>query len=170
MKRMINDGWAFSEHKMLKKIGERAKQGWHLERMTMFQFHFKQGEPQDVKYSMDYQPHVEDVAEYKKMFEVAGWTYVCDYYGFYIFKADPGTKKIHTDSTLLDELRHQEKKKSLLLILISSIGMFTFYYLNRYFGYSQILSTLCFTLYLSMVCLLGMSITLAYGWIFRKGK
>lgn len=119
---------------------------------------------------MDYQPHIEDVVEYKKMFEVVGWTYVCDYYGFYIFKADPDTKKIHTDSTLLDEWRHQEKKKSLLLILISLIGMFTFYYLNRYLDQSPILSTLWFALYLLMVCLLGMSVTLTYGWMFRKGK
>lgn len=167
---MLNEGWAFSEHKMLKKIGERAKKGWHLEGMTMFQFHFRQGESQDVQYAMDFQPQVEDVAEYKKMFEVASWTYVCHYCGFYIFKADPHTKKIHTDSTLLDEWRHQEKKKSITLIFISLIGIFTFYYLNRCFDQSSFISTLCYILCLVMFGLLGMSVTLTYGWMFRKGK
>lgn len=170
MKRMINEGWAFSEHKMLNKFSERSKQGWHLEKMTMYQFYFKQGESQDVQYAMDYQPHVEDVTEYKQMFEVAGWSYVCDYYGFYIFKANPDTKKIHTDSILLDEWRYKEKKKSITLTIISLIGIAVFSILSTYFNESTVLSSLLFTGTLLMAGLFGMSATLTYGWIFRKGK
>jgi len=87
---MINEGWAFLEDKMLNKFSERSKHGWHLERMTMYQFYFKQGESQDVQYAMDYQPHVEDVNEYKQMFEelgISGGTFlILCIVGYYLLK------------------------------------------------------------------------------------
>lgn len=167
---MLNDGWAFSEQKMLTKLEEYAKEGWILEKATILKFYLKKGEPQNLQYAMDFQPKVEDLEEYKKIFESAGWQYVCDCYGFYIFKADHGTKRIHTDLTLIDEWRNKEKRKSIRLILISLIGIIIFYCLGRIFSPVPIVSVLCFIIYVLMGCLFAVSVMLTYGWIFRKGK
>lgn len=167
---MFNDGWAFSEQKMLTQLEEYAKEGWILERATILKFYLKKGKPQNLQYAMDFQPKVDDFEEYKKIFESAGWQYVCHCYGFYIFKAYPGTQKIHTDLTLIEEWRNKEKRKSIRLIIISLIGIITFYCLGRLFSPIPIVSTLCFIIYFLMGCLFAVSALLTYGWIFRKGK
>ena len=52
-KYMINEGLAFSEEKMMKKLSDRAKEGWLLEKATIMRFKLKKGEPQNLIYSMD---------------------------------------------------------------------------------------------------------------------
>lgn len=170
IKKMLNEGFAISEHKMLRRLENFAKEGWILESMTALNFILRKGPVQDIQYSMDYQIEVTDFQEYTKVFESSGWQYVCHYGGFYIFKADKTAMPIHTDSKLLDDIRNNQKKKSVALLLFSVLGLVFGIILDKNAGTSQIISSVSFIISLFMAALLGMSIVLNYGWFFRKGK
>ncbi len=162
-KRMINEGWAFSEQKMLHKLSRLAAQGWMLESMTTLSFQLKKQEPEEVQFAMDCPAQVKDREEYLDLFEQSGWTLVCEHAGFYLFKAPKNARPIHTDKTLLAERRRLGKRQAWLLLAIGVAGL--------------MLSVCCMKLYalgmlLGMLfgALFGMSAVLLYGYYFREGR
>ena len=60
-------GLAFDEERTLKKLNSLAKEGWILDKLTLWRgYRLRRGEPQELVYSMDFE-----------MFEMSGWKYIC---------------------------------------------------------------------------------------------
>lgn len=151
IKYMANDGWDISEEKMLKKLSNYASEGWILESMSFFRFKLIKKDPQDIIYQMDYQSKIEDKEEYRKIFEEAGWKFVCELEGFNIFYAPKGTVSIYTDKSNLIEATNRRKKYvfatwivSLILALIglkmkkSIISLIITVFFCSIFGYCSV--------------------------------
>ena len=63
MKRKYMSSWglAFAEEQEMKKLDRMAARGWHLEKFAPLGYTLVEGEPMDVRYSLDYrkQPDAE---------------------------------------------------------------------------------------------------------------
>ena len=169
-KTMINEGWAISQEKMLKKLSNYAKEGWILDKMTMLKFHMLKGEPQELYYGMDFQETLEDEKEYLRLFEEDGWEFICGDEGFRVVATKDKHKKLHTDRTLLKETRDKEKKRALIMLLVSFtmviLSLVTLNFLGKYI----IVKVLSFLIGVLFGGVFGMSIVLVYGYYFREGK
>lgn len=126
-KYMINEGLAFSEDKMMKKLSDRAREGWLLEKATIMRFKLKKGEPQNLIYSMDCNDPKESDKEYFELFEKSGWTHVCSLEELHFFSAKEGTVPIYTEKNVEIEKYRNIKRTCIialppsLLILIACI-------------------------------------------------
>lgn len=78
-KYISNMGLAFDEERTLKKLNSLAKEGWILDKLTLWRgYRLRRGEPQELVYSMDYKKLDErSQKEYFEMFEMSGWKYIC---------------------------------------------------------------------------------------------
>ncbi|MGE7768329.1 DUF2812 domain-containing protein [Peribacillus sp. NPDC096540] len=97
-KYVMSNGLAFAEEKDMKKMRQKALDGWHLKSFRFAGYELEKGDPEDIIYSIDYrtlQSNEED--EYFEMFSYAGWTHVCSSQDMHIFKAKKGTMPIYSD-------------------------------------------------------------------------
>lgn len=126
-KYMMSGGLAFSEQNDLKKLRQKAAQGWTVKRFKFMGYHFEKGTPEDVIFSIDYRDFKKgEEEEYLEMFEMAGWNHVSSNAGIHLFKALPGTSPIYSDKeSSLDNLVRQQKPLisiSIVCILITIIS------------------------------------------------
>ena len=119
-KYMINEGVAFSEDKMMKKLSDRAKEGWLLERATIMSFKLKKGEPQNLIYSMDCNNPKDSDKEYFELFEKSGWTHVCSLEEMHFFTAKEGTVPIYTEKDIEIE-KYEDIRKFCMIALPPSV-------------------------------------------------
>ncbi|MBU3092834.1 DUF2812 domain-containing protein [Clostridium sp. CM028] len=61
---ILNMGFAFDEDRAMKKLCQRAKEGWILKEMSGFRYKLVKGEPREIVYSMDYKELSENDNEY----------------------------------------------------------------------------------------------------------
>ena len=76
---ILNMGLAFDEDRAMKKLSQRAKEGWILEEMSLFRYKLVKGQPKEIVYSMDYKELVENDNEYFELFQSSGWEHMCSY-------------------------------------------------------------------------------------------
>lgn len=120
-KQILNWGWVTAEKQMIRKFEKCAREGWipDPEAHAVYKIRMKQAAPQDLQYAIDWQPTLENDAEYLSFFEAAGWKLALkEKGGFYIFSAPEGVPKPHTDRALLRELRKGRLKKFIPATLI----------------------------------------------------
>ena len=126
-KYMMSGGLAFSEQKDLKKLRQKAAQGWIVKRFKFMGYQLEKGAPEDVIFSIDYRDLKEgEGQEYFEMFEMAEWGHVSSNAGIHLFKAVPGTKPIYSDKeSSIDKLVRQQKPMisiTLICVLVTAIS------------------------------------------------
>lgn len=130
----MSGGIAFSEEKDLEKLSDYAKKGWILDRFALFGYKLKKAEPQEIQYSMDFQPDADE--EYFMYFEEAGWSHVCSVGNqIHIFSASLGIKPIYSDKATIIERYEREKKqmgKAALITLTISVVFLLFNLMSSY--------------------------------------
>ncbi|MFQ6391700.1 DUF2812 domain-containing protein [Priestia aryabhattai] len=133
-KYIMSGGTAFSEEKDLKKLSDYAKKGWVLDRFALFGYKLKKVEPQEIQYSMDFQPDADE--EYFMYFEEAGWSHVCSVGNqIHIFSASMRIKPIYSDKATTIERYEREKKqmgKAALITLTISVVFLLFNLMSSY--------------------------------------
>ena len=96
-KYILNMGLAFDEERLIKRLSKMAKEGWILQKMTLFRYKLVKGQPKDIVYSMDYNKLDKNDTEYFQLFENSGWQHMCSYGPFHFFSASPGSIPLYTD-------------------------------------------------------------------------
>jgi len=133
-KYIMSGGIAFSEEKDLEKLSNYAKKGWILDRFALFGYKLKKAEPQEIQYSMDFQPDADE--EYFMYFEEAGWSHACSIGNeIHIFSASMKAKPIYSDKVTIIEKYEREKKqmgKAALITLTISIMFLLFNIMSLY--------------------------------------
>ncbi|WP_102400717.1 DUF2812 domain-containing protein [Haloimpatiens massiliensis] len=169
IRKMSNNGWDISKNTMLDKMSQWAKEGWLLHSSSIFSFEFIKGEPQDLIYTMDFQEHIDDLDEYLMIFKHAGWEFVCESYGYRIFKASPGTLPIYTDPTPLEEARKKRVNINIFLLVFSIALMAVFSFIGHRIegGAGEIFFIILVGI---AAASFGWNITWFYGLHFRKNK
>jgi hypothetical protein len=94
---IMNMGLAFDEDRAMKKLSQRAKEGWILKEMSLFRYKLVKGEPKEIVYSMDYKELDKNDDEYFELFESSGWEHMCSYGPYHFFSATPGIVPIYTE-------------------------------------------------------------------------
>ncbi|PFG12405.1 DUF2812 domain-containing protein [Bacillus sp. es.036] len=108
-KYVMSSGLAFSEEKEMAKLSEYARKGWLFEKFAFLGFVLRQGEPQNLIYSLDYQKEPDE--EYFSYFEEAGWTIVCSVGNeMHVFSAAQGTTPIYSDKESTKEKYERERQ------------------------------------------------------------
>ncbi|MFD1416479.1 DUF2812 domain-containing protein [Oceanobacillus jeddahense] len=98
-KYMMSGGLAFSEEKDMKKLHQLSLKGWHVNDFKFMGYTLEKGESSDYIYSIDYRLlGEEEEAEYFDFFTSSGWSHVASNADIHLFRADPGTKPIYSDS------------------------------------------------------------------------
>ncbi len=70
-------------------LRQMSLDGWHLNKVGLFNYGFVKGEPKDVIYKFDYKPfRSEKIDDYITMFEDSGWECVARFAGWFYFRAD----------------------------------------------------------------------------------
>lgn len=94
---IMNMGLAFDEDRAMKKLSQRAKEGWILEEMSLFRYKLVKDQPKEIVYSMDYKKISKNDNEYFELFHNSGWEHMCSYGAFHFFAAPHETVPIYTE-------------------------------------------------------------------------
>lgn len=94
---IMNMGFAFDEDRAMRKLSQRAKEGWILKEMSGFRYKLVKGQPKEIVYSMDYKELNKNDNEYFELFQSSGWEHMCSYGPFHFFSASPETVPIYTE-------------------------------------------------------------------------
>ncbi|MBZ9687255.1 DUF2812 domain-containing protein [Clostridium estertheticum] len=94
---IMNMGLAFDEDRAMKKLCLMAKEGWILEKMSLFRYKLAKSQPKEIVYSMDYKKLGQNTDEYFELFQRSGWEHMCSYGDFHFFTAPPETIPIYTE-------------------------------------------------------------------------
>lgn len=130
---MINEGLAFTEEKMMKKLSDRAKEGWLLEKATLMRFKLKKGEPENLIYSMDCNNPKSSDKEYFELFEKSGWTHVCSLDYIHFFSAQVGTVPIYTEKDVEIEKYKGTRKTYAIGLGLSIFALIIVGFIRKYF-------------------------------------
>ena len=85
--------WAWQDDKEEAWLSEMAREGLHLDTVSLGTYKFRKGEPGNYVYRLDYQSlKSKDKESYLQLFEDAGWEYVGNMSGWMYFRiqADEG--------------------------------------------------------------------------------
>lgn len=134
MKRKYMSSWglAFAEEREMKKLGEMAARGWHLEKFAPLGYTLIEGEPMDVRYSLDYRQRPDE--DYFELFAASGWEHVTSTGDeIHVFKGRPDAIPLYTDQTTTHDKYAQVERqmgKAALVCLVISIGLMLLLQLN----------------------------------------
>lgn len=134
MKRKYMSSWglAFAEEREMKKLGEMAARGWHLEKFAPLGYTLVEGEPMDVRYSLDYRKQPDE--DYFELFAASGWEHVTSTGDeIHVFKGRPDAIPLYTDQTTTHDKYAQVERqmgKAALVFLVISIGLMLLLQLN----------------------------------------
>lgn len=116
-KRVFHLFGAWNDRKEEDWLRGMARDGWHLEKIGVFSYLFRKGEPADIVYRLDFQTGGKfDHKEYFGIFRDAGWEHVGRSGAFYYFRTPSGggDPEIFTDKAS----RIAKYQRLLLLFLI----------------------------------------------------
>lgn len=109
-------------------LEQMALQGYFLDDIALFWWHFNRKEPKEVRYRLDLEGAKKGRIEAQKRedYEALGWHYVYthgDYYHIFMTD-DPGVEELHTDPIVESMvLRKLEKRLSGIFALLFYIGL-----------------------------------------------
>ncbi|MFD2629502.1 DUF2812 domain-containing protein [Oceanobacillus kapialis] len=120
-KYMMSGGLAFAEEKDMQKLRGHSLQGWHVSGFKFMGYVLERGESTDYVYNVDTRILNEgEKEEYLELFAAAGWSHVASEAGTHLFRAQPGTKPIYSDSETVAE-KHKRSGKIMNGIALSLI-------------------------------------------------
>jgi Protein of unknown function (DUF2812) len=121
-KRVFHLFGAWNDRKEEAWLRGMAREGWHLEKIGVFSYLFRKGEPADIVYRLDFQIGKFNQKEYLGLYRDAGWEHVGRSGAFYYFRtpAGGGDPEIFTDTAS----RIQKYQRMLLLFLIVFVVLF----------------------------------------------
>ena len=121
-KYISNMGLAFDEERTLRKLNLLAKEGWILDRLTLWRgYRLRKGTPQELVYSMDYKKLDEgSQEEYFELFEMSGWKHICSYQDIHFFAAPHGNIPIYTDR---DSHQHKYRSQKIYCFRLTLMGV-----------------------------------------------
>lgn len=123
-KYMASWGLAFAEEREMEKLGRMAAKGWHLEKFAPLGYTLVEGEPADVRYSLDYRTRPDE--DYFELFRSSGWEHVTSTGDeIHVFKGSPDARPIYSDRETTDEKYAQvegQMGKAALTLLMVWIG------------------------------------------------
>lgn len=134
MKRKYMSSWglAFAEEREMKKLQQMAAEGWHLEKFAPLGYTLVEGEPMDVRYSLDYRQRPDE--DYFELFAASGWEHVTSTGDeIHVFKGRPDAIPLYTDQTTTHDKYAQVERqmgKAALVCLVISIGLMLLLQLN----------------------------------------
>ncbi|WP_214753625.1 MULTISPECIES: DUF2812 domain-containing protein [unclassified Exiguobacterium] len=134
MKRKYMSSWglAFAEEREMKKLQQMAAEGWHLEKFAPLGYTLVEGEPMDVRYSLDYRQRPDE--DYFELFAASGWEHVTSTGDeIHVFKGRPDAIPLYTDQTTTHDKYAQVERqmgKAALVFLVISIGLMLLLQLN----------------------------------------
>ncbi|KGI86535.1 hypothetical protein JY98_09935 [Exiguobacterium mexicanum] len=134
MKRKYMSSWglAFAEEREMKKLQQMAAEGWHLEKFAPLGYTLVEGEPMDVRYSLDYRQRPDE--DYFELFAASGWEHVTSTGDeIHVFKGRPDAIPLYTDQTTTHDKYAQverQMEKAALVFLVISIGLMLLLQLN----------------------------------------
>lgn len=111
----------FYPEKACAKLEAFAQKGWRLEKFRYGFCILKKGEPQKLRYAIDfYSGKKKDTADYLELYEASGWTKAAAYRKrYYFFKAALKTPMIYSD-----EATYQTRiRKEWLWLLLNSFWL-----------------------------------------------
>ncbi|ERG67484.1 DUF2812 domain-containing protein [Exiguobacterium chiriqhucha] len=126
MKRKYMSSWglAFAEEREMKKLGEMAARGWHLEKFAPLGYTLVEGEPMDVRYSLDYRKQPDE--DYFELFAASGWEHVTSTGDeIHVFKGSPDATPLYTDRQTTQEKYGQVERtmgRGALICLLLFLG------------------------------------------------
>lgn len=135
-KYIMNDGLAFAEDKMMKKLSEMANEGWILEKVTLMRFKLVKSEPQDLIYSVDCNRVKKNDKEYFELFEESGWTHVCSLDYLHFFSATVDTVPIYTDKDTETKKYEGTRKGYSIALALSILTLIIISLINKFAGVS----------------------------------
>jgi hypothetical protein len=81
--------WAWDDEKEEAWLREMSLQGWHLKSYHFpSNYTFKQGEPVDYVYRLDYFTDRKDTSNYRQLFQDAGWDHLGEMGGWQYFRKE----------------------------------------------------------------------------------
>jgi len=84
--------WAWQDEKEEAWLSEKAREGLHLETVSLGSYKFRKGEPANYVYRLDYQAfRSKEKESYLQIFEDAGWELVGEMSGWVYFRIKAGT-------------------------------------------------------------------------------
>lgn len=131
-KYMASWGLAFAEDKEMDKLSRMAAEGWHLEKFAPLGYTLVEGEPTEVKYSLDYRKQPDE--DYFELFSASGWEHVTSTGDeIHIFKGNLDARPLYSDVETTHEkyLKVERQMGKLALpLLIIWIGLMALLSLN----------------------------------------
>ncbi|MBU5484549.1 DUF2812 domain-containing protein [Clostridium sp. MSJ-11] len=180
-KYLINMGLAFEEDRMMKKLSKMAKEGWILEKMTIFKYKLVKAEPKELIYSMDSKQldddkdkdKDKDKDEYFEFFKSSGWEHMCSLNDIHFFSAPPNTIPIYTDEENYLS-KYSSSKEIYKKTLFTSVGLLIIIALIEYFlGYKMpgtILEDILFIIGIISVALVVPSLMVVTAYFLKEKK
>jgi len=111
------------ERKWLNKM---SKEGWILEKVEPYTYHFLKGEAQNIIYDFDYQIlNEKDFYEYRKLFKDMGWEHISSFANWHYFmnrNEHNTTAEIFTDRSSRI-LKYKALIRTLFLCMLPLINM-----------------------------------------------
>jgi len=87
--------WAWQDEKEEAWLSEMAREGLHLEAVSLGRYKFQKGEPADYVYRLDYQSlRSKDKESYLQLFEDTGWEHVGEMSGWRYFRIQAGEGEV----------------------------------------------------------------------------
>ena len=81
--------FAWQEGKEENWLRQMSNDGWHLNKVGLFNYEFIRGKPKDIIYKFDYKPfRNEKIDDYITLFEDSGWEYIARFAGWFYFRAE----------------------------------------------------------------------------------
>ena len=122
-RRRFLDTWRIGETECW--LTDMAAQGLHLEDLTVFFAEFRQGEPEAVRYRIDYFDYkFNNVTEQRAFYAEGGWEYVCDWKNMQIFRSPDALNapELHTDTAEqannLERLKKRLTREAILVFIL----------------------------------------------------
>ena len=103
-------GLAIAPNRDLNMLQQMSRKGWHLAAMAGlgFCYRLEEGEAHSYQYALSMEPAVN--AEMLSLYKASGWTPVVACNGYQIFRAEPGTAPIFSDTDSEIEVLRKNRK------------------------------------------------------------
>jgi hypothetical protein len=103
--------WDDADHTIERWLGQMARQGWHLQRVSWMRtvFVFERGQPADVAYRIDFRLTRAD-PHYLQLFQDAGWERVDEALGWQFWRAPADRVRVAEIFTDVESMARKYKR------------------------------------------------------------
>jgi hypothetical protein len=122
--------WAWQDDKEEEWLGEMSRQGLHLQHPGAFgQYSFKQGEPREFAYRLDFVANAKKNPDYYQLFRDAGWEHVGELGGWQYWRKEVVDGKVPEIFT--DNASKIQKYQRLIGFMVIFIPIYVFFLVSH---------------------------------------